>query len=239
VHRQVVSAGHPAGDGRLNTRRAFTLLELLVVSAIILILSGIAVVHFQAAQVRAKISASKANLRTLSDALSAYHVDWNSYPAPTALTATDPYGVFAAGVLGALTTPVPYVGSAAFHDPFGQLLMQTAQVTVASSALDPPVPVNEQRSLFYFNYPYFSWLTGDAALKCNGFCAASVGPDTRDSLIVYYPFPASLTSSAGYYGIRSIQDTVYDPTNGTTSGGDLAAFGGELHAPALLGGGQP
>jgi prepilin-type N-terminal cleavage/methylation domain-containing protein len=57
--------------------RAFTLIELLIVVAIIAILAAIAVPNFLEAQARAKISRAKTDLRTMHIAVNAYQVDWN------------------------------------------------------------------------------------------------------------------------------------------------------------------
>jgi prepilin-type N-terminal cleavage/methylation domain-containing protein len=58
----------------------FTLIELLIVVAIIALLAAIAVPNFIEAQVRAKVSRVKADLRTDGVALEAYRVDQNAYP---------------------------------------------------------------------------------------------------------------------------------------------------------------
>jgi len=66
---------------RLPDRRAFTLIELLIVVAIIAILAAIAVPNFLEAQMRAKISRVKADQRSIATALEAYAVDnTNKYP---------------------------------------------------------------------------------------------------------------------------------------------------------------
>lgn len=84
----------------------FTLIELLIVVAIIAILASIAVPNFLEAQIRAKVSRAKTDLRTLATGLEAYRVDSNQYP-PTPL--------FALGDrffrLKPLTTPVAYITS--------------------------------------------------------------------------------------------------------------------------------
>lgn len=61
-------------------RRAFTLIELLIVVAIIAILAAIAVPNFLEAQTRSKVSKVKADMRSLATAIEAYAVDHNNYP---------------------------------------------------------------------------------------------------------------------------------------------------------------
>ncbi len=61
-------------------RRAFTLIELLIVVAIIAILAAVAVPNFLEAQVRAKIARVKTDMRTLGTALESYRVDNTGYP---------------------------------------------------------------------------------------------------------------------------------------------------------------
>lgn len=62
-------------------RRAFTLIELLVVLTIISILSTIAVPNFLDAEIRAKVSAARNNMRVLAHNIELYQVDYNKYPA--------------------------------------------------------------------------------------------------------------------------------------------------------------
>ena len=67
-------------DSRINARRkAFTLIELLIVVAIIAILAAIAVPNFLEAQVRAKVSRVKNDMRTGATGLEAYAVDYGKY----------------------------------------------------------------------------------------------------------------------------------------------------------------
>src|SRR5260221_6983793 len=96
-------------------KRAFTLIELLIVVAIIAILAAIAVPNFLEAQVRAKVTRVKADLRTVATALEAYSVDSNHYPwsGPTN-TKFYPIGTTCVN----LTTPVAYITSVGFNDPF-------------------------------------------------------------------------------------------------------------------------
>jgi prepilin-type N-terminal cleavage/methylation domain-containing protein len=62
-------------------KHAFTLIELLIVVAIIAILAAIAVPNFLEAQIRSKVSRAQADMRSLATAIESYRVDNNSYPA--------------------------------------------------------------------------------------------------------------------------------------------------------------
>lgn len=60
--------------------KAFTLIELLIVVAIIAILAAIAVPNFLEAQTRSKVSRVKSDMRTVATALEVYFIDNNKYP---------------------------------------------------------------------------------------------------------------------------------------------------------------
>jgi len=59
---------------------AFTLIELLIVVAILSILSLIAVPNFQRAAIRANRAACASNLKALGSGLAVYKVDYNRFP---------------------------------------------------------------------------------------------------------------------------------------------------------------
>ena len=61
-------------------KTAFTLIELLIVVAIIGILAAIAVPNFMNAQVRSKVSRVQADMRTIATALESYHISFGNYP---------------------------------------------------------------------------------------------------------------------------------------------------------------
>jgi len=86
--------------------RAFTLIELLIVVAIIAILAAIAVPNFLEAQTRAKVVQQKANMRTIITGIESYRVDNNKMPY-----GTNYGGAHLNFYHIQLTTPIPYLTS--------------------------------------------------------------------------------------------------------------------------------
>ena len=101
-----------------HSEQAFTLIELLIVVAIIAILAAIAVPNFLEAQVRAKVSRTKSDFRSLATALEDYHVDNGNYPITYVFDEAAQREVLG-NLLFALSTPIAYVSSSHLEDPFG------------------------------------------------------------------------------------------------------------------------
>ena len=64
-----------------NGRKGFTLIELMIVIAIIIILAAIAIPNYLRMTERAKKAALESDLKSLATALETFHTDWGQYPA--------------------------------------------------------------------------------------------------------------------------------------------------------------
>jgi len=214
----------------MNTRKAFTLIELLIVVAIIAILAAIAVPNFLEAQTRAKVSRVRSDMRAIATALESYSVDYNKYPydfqfsffnvpvgSPGRLT--DWY----VDALRMVTTPVAYMTTLRLPDPF---------FTHQETAVGEPGPT---RSFKYYNTGYgpekntqLCWGNAvsvgepaDFPLPQGGYILGSYGPDRA--------YNGGEWASAGMTFVKDGTigiDRLYDPTNGTVSAGDLIRTGG-------------
>lgn len=63
-----------------HSKRGFTLVELMAVMLIIAMLAGIAVKNFMGTTDKAKVTATKATLRTLHEAVNMFKLDTGRYP---------------------------------------------------------------------------------------------------------------------------------------------------------------
>lgn len=195
----------------LQKKMAFTLIELLIVVAIIAILALIAVPNFLEAQVRAKVSRIKGDMRTLATAIEAYMVDYNEYPP-------DPYdpGFHQPGwadVLNILTSPIAYITSLP-KDPFAdENVIYDDKIwyfTKSGYYMNRHPSERSQPTGFFFPpRDTFMWAMD------------SPGPDLWWEFDRYPGGYISAKSGLPYAG-----DTLYyDPTNGSVSQGDIMYFG--------------
>lgn len=187
----------------IDRTNAFTLIELLIVVAIIGILAAIAVPNFINAQLRAKIAKSQAEMKTIATALEAYNIDHNKYPP-----FINSQGVNINPVnrrLIPLTTPISYM-AAVPQDPF--LAKIYGEQSFKSN--DPA----------YVTYDYVDAWTiihnGKAAMlspkmRCSEWCLVGAGPD----------------GDANTYG----RAWPYDLSNGLHSKGDLTLTGPKASYP--------
>ena len=204
-------------------KRAFTLIELLIVVAIIAILAAIAVPNFLEAQVRAKVSRVKNDLRSLSTALESYAVDNGKYPICSArLGGIDWQQSGGIHHVVDLSTPVAYVTTVSFRDPF---------------VIGPPdaegwVRTGIPYSFLYIILPGYRTSIGeDRNSHWAKWWLNSHGPDQ-----VKGPDPhgANLDWWAAWYAMHEYDPDnarfiawTYDPTNGTMSNGDISRYQGQ------------
>jgi type II secretion system protein G len=193
--------------------RAFTLIELLIVVAIIAILAAIAVPNFLEAQTRAKVSRTKADLRSLAVALEAYRSDFNTYPPvgnpafPSPLDVLTPFTYR----LKPVTSPVAYI-SALPPDPFAKAGVPEGNGLAFSDPTYSYAPGN----LYFGAAPTYS----GTEYRGSVFSVSGRGPDR----IIFFgnycmAHPRALLDGARWLGS-------YDPTNGTVSEGDIFQLGG-------------
>lgn len=185
---------------------AFTLIELLIVVAIIGILAAIAVPNFLNAQMRAKVARAVSNMQTVETGLEMYFLDKNSYPR----WAWDGWGNLTNHYTGFrdLTTPVAYVTSqSAFVNPFKSTI-QTGHNVSDGRELDPFFELGtfqyENESYNYNEFPRNCWLL------------ESSGPDSADDY------------NGHSYPARGV---IFQPSNGLRSRGDIFRAGGVKIAP--------
>jgi prepilin-type N-terminal cleavage/methylation domain-containing protein len=190
----------------MGRKKGFTLIELLIVVAIIAILAAIAIPNFLEAQVRAKVSRAKADMRSVTNGIESYFVDHNKYPNdvedgwPWYLTVQ-------------LTTPISYLTSTNLNDPFREHITTTYHVY--------------WKRYRYINYPanLYNW----GGLGPNWIGWRPVVSES-DCLAGMAKFGLWRLSSAGPDRTASYDDVtyfyftnpiIYDPTNGTVSWGDI------------------
>ena len=195
-------------------RNGFTLIELLIVVAIIAILALIAVPNFLEAQVRAKVSRVKTDMRTIATGLEAYYVDWNSYT----------FGQGGRVLVGMimLTTPVSYLTSIP-GEVFAMLHGQQAEGQTRGLVYELGVgdAGSKEPAGRDFSNP-------GLGMPSNCYMIESNGPDrwddSRDTFQTgAFPWtwnPEDLNI------IEGASAFLYDPTNGTVSFGDIPRFGG-------------
>ncbi len=201
-------------------RGAFTLIELLIVVAIIAILAAIAVPNFLEAQTRAKITRIKADKRTIATALEAYRVDNNAYPNLMLYRQFNHIVDWGGGVNAAtpLTTPVAYLSTVDYPDPFFNKFPVNPY---GISMTDPGV----HYSITYLNSVKARIDNGWTTLDGPKWVLLSYGPDYRkgprpDNGAEWFlggyagPPPAGL-------GDNRYEVFQYDPSNGTISNGDI------------------
>jgi len=241
------------GLGARPPIRAFTLIELLIVIAIILILISIALPNFLEAQLRAKVLSAKAEMKGLEIALRSYQLDHRIYPADNFERndfwhlPIEPYIVAREGdrsMWAQLTTPNPYISKIPLDD-----------FLAASKGWDnlPRDPNNNVYRLFARGWrclaagntfgtgnTYSCHVPSSAKGKISGsrfdpelgfsgqWLILSPGPDRvhdAGEWAMYRLFVNQDPSYIQVFNQANKSHPIYSPTNGTVSKGDINVFG--------------
>jgi len=186
-----------------TAQHAFTLIELLIVVAIIAILAAIAVPNFLEAQTRAKVARATADMRSIATALESYRVDGNRYPTMIERG----FGGGVAPLVGAelrwwyvpdsLSTPIAYLSTADLRCPFGGNVDRIPEFPdlYRRYGYENIPELMAKRT----DFPILQTRYRDEALEWSGdWRLMSVGPDQ-----FWNP------------------SRIYDPTNGTMSEGSI------------------
>lgn len=232
------------------TKQAFTLIELLIVVAIIAILAAIAVPNFLEAQTRSKVARVKADFRSIATAVETYRVDTNDYPEGTDNPANYPQQIatfFGAKASGYYAFRTRSAGGLQVGRDFANITTPIAYITTI-----PTDPFAKQAAGF-LTYCY-----RNAKVAKNGWVLTSFGPDAdvledqggRLGVGTLNPNPLSTFSDtvtparlgdvneraviSVFEGQLALTNSLpvtlgglsYDPTNGTISDGDVIYLSG-------------
>ncbi len=202
-------------------RRAFTLIELLIVVAIIAILAAIAVPNFLEAQTRSKVSRVKADMRSLATALEAYYVDDNRYPPDFSDTLPPANNVIYNDLiqrLRHLSTPIAYITTLP-EDIFAEQVAAGGARRINGAVQDPaPYQLPNGEIIRPIVYDYAKFDRDDVGPKDSISVWAQI---TKNPENVAWALnsPGPDTAVHEYLGFPQL--TIYDPTNGTVSFGQI------------------
>ncbi len=182
-------------------RRAFTLIELLIVVAIIGILAAIAVPNFVNAMERAKVSRAISDVKSICNALEMYRLDNNNYPL--FYMVAEWAGSFNPAAnewerLYPLTTPIPYLTN---------IPMEVFPYKDDSAGKTTRAYMYTDR----LGYGESGWISLHDKLGKYKYVVRSMGPDRMGNII---------ETPASPYLILP-----YDLSNGLASRGDIIHYG--------------
>ena len=191
-------------------RSAFTLIELLIVIAIVLILIAIALPNFLEAQIRAKVTKAKGEIRTVATALESYQIDWREYPWAAEYPDLDvpafpPAEPIELHLPTVLTSPVAYMAELP-ADAFNNL-------SADGSDLELAVP-----------YHYTEEETDERLGEPELVAELTVALFNRIRSARYFMLSHGPDNDHDEFEAGG-ETAIFSPTNGTKSNGDIFYFG--------------
>lgn len=140
---------------QLRKQSGFTIIELLIVIAIIGVLALLVITNFQGAQAKGRDTLRQNNINALYTKLEEYHNEEGNYPTEDFTTET-----------------FPGIDGGAFEDPDGDDISQSAPITTDTLPTDPYTTATEPAGAEYTYAPY----------SCTGTTA---GTDTCQKYVLY------------------------------------------------------
>ncbi len=190
--------------------QAFTLIELLIVIAIILILISIALPNFIEARMRSQVVHAYGEMKAITEAEDVFYLDHGTF--------TDDFMHYGDSNGNSLTTPIRYI-TAYPLDPFQKFTNQTYtiphyRIGTGNSKVHRGVPgVKAEANCSPLADRRCTQQSERHPFIADSMMVLSKGPDDRDSggPIPFFPHPVN---GGGIY-------LPYSPTNGTYSEGDM------------------
>jgi prepilin-type N-terminal cleavage/methylation domain-containing protein len=189
-------------------QKGFTLVELILIVAVVAILAAISIPNFITASTRTKVAQVKAIFKTMAAGIEAYKIDANSYPIHLS-PFNDNNGVFGDDAYGSnrydvLTTPVAYLTEIP-NDPF----------------------VAYGRGYFLYCWEIFdngSYNGGgpfQPIWHASYWALESAGPDGKFTIYIAPNVYLEPWLNTSYCVNGDVTRLSYDPTNGTISRGNI------------------
>lgn len=241
----------------MKKSRGFTLIELLIVVAIIAILAAIAVPNFLEAQVRAKVSRVKSDMRSIATAIEAYCVDTNQYPAAKSGDKSINWFIPGKNPSGNAKNRVTFASMQFATNPKDHFLTLTTPVSYMTTIPTDPFADTKGCNFGYTNAVDIGWIMWSYGPDTDEATNLEKAPAAAGSQIdyelqgswdsagsgiaawnaakwaactVYNPFKTNPLPGLLFHNSRQPDAKTaftYDTTNGSVSDGDLWRFAGE------------
>lgn len=219
----------------MNSSRAFTLIEILTVVVIILILISIMVPNYYNAVLRAKITKSQAEIKTLANAIEMFRLDTNFLPVDGADGFTD---------WGTERIQDDFNGVGLSDHDKGRSMTEVFAPLTSPTAYLSQIPVDPLHSKRYTVIYKDSWLgeyyqTTEYYYECNDPETGEEGKQRAINFKYHPPLkrgdyflrgwgPASFYAYGDFEGEVGLTawDTPYNNSNGLRSAGEIAYHSG-------------